>query len=112
VKRERQIAEEIANELHRVFGPIMPEALAEKNDAICKIFADAFDRYHVVSEASGARILAYVPKVLADLNLKFAELDRQLDAAVRPPARLATIGANGRDFFKIKSKGETQNDTL
>jgi hypothetical protein len=35
-----------------------------------------------VSEASGARILKLVPLVLAKLNLKHAELQYRLDAAV------------------------------
>jgi hypothetical protein len=83
--RERAIASEIANELHRALGPMPPEALAEKNDDICKVFADAFDRHHVVSEASGERILAHVPKVLAGLNQSFADLNRKLDAAMRQP---------------------------
>jgi hypothetical protein len=80
-KREREIAAEIADELHRVLGPTSPEVLAEKSDLVCGIFADSFDRHQVVSEASGERILAHVPLVLADLNRKFAELNRQLDAA-------------------------------
>jgi hypothetical protein len=82
--REHGIAEEIASELHRALGPTMPEALVGDNrDIVCGIFADAFDRHHVVSEASGARILKYVPSTLAKLNFEFAEFDRQLDAAIR-----------------------------
>jgi hypothetical protein len=91
--RERAIAAEIAHELHRALGPTMPEALGENRDIVCGIFADAFDRHQVVSEASGERILAYVPLELAERHRKFAELHRQLDAAVRssvPP----------RPFFK------------
>jgi hypothetical protein len=82
--RERAIASEIANELYHALGPAMPEALAENRDVVCETFARVFDRHGIVTEASGSRILAYVPKVLADLNLKFAELKSRLDAAVRP----------------------------
>ena len=83
--RERQIAEGIAAELHRVMGPILPEMLATKNAVIHKVFADAFDFYSVTDEPSAGRILAHVPKALAGLNLKFAELQRRLDAAMRQP---------------------------
>jgi hypothetical protein len=40
-KHERAVASEIAHEIHRVMGPILPEMLAEKNDVVCGIFADA-----------------------------------------------------------------------
>jgi hypothetical protein len=86
--RERAIAAEIAGEIHRVMGPTMPEALVGENrDIVCGVFADAFDRHGIVTEASGARILGYVPKVLAGLNQSFADLNRKLDAAVRPILR-------------------------
>jgi hypothetical protein len=82
--RERRIANEIAHEIHRVMGPTLPEALVgENSDVVCGIFADAFDRWHVVSEVSGERILAHVPKVLAELNLEFAERNCRLAAAMR-----------------------------
>jgi len=64
-------------------GPILPEALAENRDTVCEVFERVFDRHHVVTEDVGARILARVPKELAVLNLQFAELNRQLDAAIR-----------------------------
>jgi hypothetical protein len=83
--RERAIASEIANELYRELGPILPEMLATKNAVIHKVFADAFDFHSVTDEPSAGRILAHVPKALAGHNLKFAELQRRLDAAVRPP---------------------------
>jgi hypothetical protein len=82
-KLEHAIASEIAHELHRVMGPILPEMLAEKNDVVCGIFAEAFDRHGVAAEAAGARILAAVPAELARLNFKYAEFNRQLDAATR-----------------------------
>jgi hypothetical protein len=81
-KKEQAIAAEIANEIHRQLGPTMPEELAVKNDVICEIFGDAFDR-HSITESAADRILAFVPAYLAGLNLKFAELNRKLDAAVR-----------------------------
>jgi hypothetical protein len=84
-KREQAIAAEIANELHRALGPIMPEALAKNSDVVCAVFGRVFDRHHVVSEASGARILEYVPKILAGMNQSFADLNRKLDAAIRQP---------------------------
>ena len=82
---ERAIAAEVANELFRALGPaMMPESLGEKNrDVVERVFGDAFDRHGVAAEASGARILAYVPAELARLNFKYAEFDRKLDAAVR-----------------------------
>jgi hypothetical protein len=84
-RRERQIAEEIAHEIQRrVLGPTMrPEDLVGQNETVCGVFADFFDRHQVVSEESGARILAHVPKVLAKLNFEFAERNRRLDAATR-----------------------------
>jgi hypothetical protein len=90
--RERAIASEIANEIHRQLGPsVMPEALAVKNDVICEIFGDAFDS-HSVTESAAARILSYVPAHLVGLNLKqaqiaanFADLNRKLDAVIRQP---------------------------
>jgi hypothetical protein len=86
--RERAIAEEIANEIHRVLGPVMPEDVGDKNqDLVCGIFAGAFDRYRVVDEAAGARILSLVPSVLAELNFNFAKLNRQLDVAVAATVR-------------------------
>jgi hypothetical protein len=82
--RERAIASEIAHKIYRALGPAMPEALVGGNrDVVCGIFADVFDSHGVVSEASGGRILEFVPKVLASLNLKYAELHRQIDAAIR-----------------------------
>jgi hypothetical protein len=83
-KRERAIASEVANELFRVLGAIRPEELVGENrDVVERIFGHAFDRHGVVAEASGARILEFVPKVLASLNLKYAEFNRQIDAAIR-----------------------------
>jgi len=84
-KKEQAVAAEIADEIHRQLGPTRPEALGENREIVCGIFADAFDRHQVVSEASGARILGYVPKILAGLNQSFADLHRKLDAAVRQP---------------------------
>jgi hypothetical protein len=83
-KSERAVAAEIANELHRTLSPTRPEALAEKSDVICKVFGDAFDR-HGITESAAERVLSYVPAILADMNLKFAEMNRRLDAAIRPP---------------------------
>jgi hypothetical protein len=83
--RERRIAEEIAEELHRALGPIMPQDLGENGDTVRRLFGDAFDRHGIINETVAARILARVPKKLAELNLKFAELNRRLDAAVRQP---------------------------
>ena len=85
--RERRIAEEIARELHRALGPHAPEALAENSDVVCGIFSAAFDEHRVVSESSGARILAYVPAELARLNQSFADLNLKLDAAIRSRSR-------------------------
>jgi hypothetical protein len=82
-KKEQAVAAEIANEIHRQLGPTMPEELAVKNDVICEIFGDAFDR-HSITESAADRILAFVPVVLADLNREYAELNSRLDAAVRP----------------------------
>jgi hypothetical protein len=83
-KHERAVAAEIANEIHRALGPAMPE-VGENRDTVCRIFADAFDRHQVVSEASGERILKCVPKILAGLYQNYAELNSRLDAAVRQP---------------------------
>jgi hypothetical protein len=80
--RERRIAEEIARELHRAIGNLMPESLPAHGDVVRSTFGDAFDRHHIVDETVAARILARVPRTLARLNLKFAELNAQLDAAV------------------------------
>jgi hypothetical protein len=92
VKRERRIAEEIANELHRALGPIMPEDLGENSEVVERVFGDAFDRHHVVSEASGARVLGYVPAELARLNQSFADLNQKLDAAIRQPRPPSFVG--------------------
>jgi hypothetical protein len=83
-KRSREIATEIATEINRVLGPIMPEMLATKNDVIQKVFGDAFDR-HGVSEAEAEIILSYVPGMLAANNAQFADLHRKLDAAITRP---------------------------
>ncbi len=85
IARERRVAEEIASELHRVLGPTMPEALAEKSDVVCGIFADAFDRHGIVDESVGARILGHVPKFLATMNQSLADLNAKIDAAIRQP---------------------------
>jgi hypothetical protein len=81
--RERGIAEYIARELHCLLGPHAPESLAENSDIVCETFSRIFDQHGIVNEAAGARILAYVPVELARLNFKFAEFDRQLNAAIR-----------------------------
>jgi hypothetical protein len=82
--RERAIASEIAHELHRALGAIRPEELVGENrDVVEKVFGTAFDRHGVTAEAVAARILKFVPKRLAELNLKFADFNRQLDAAIR-----------------------------
>ena len=83
---EQSIANEIAHEIYQALGPTMPEALAKNGDVVCEVFGRAFDRHGIINEASGARILAYVPKELAVRNLQFAEINRQLVAAVRPKA--------------------------
>jgi hypothetical protein len=91
--RERAIAAEIADELHRVLGPILPQDLAGKNgDIVRGVFGDAFDRHGIINETVAARILARVPKVLARMNLQFAELNRQLAVAARPRFTEATRG--------------------
>ena len=84
-KHERAIASEIANELNRVLGRAMPEALADNRDIVCGIFATVFDRHHVVTEDAGERILQCVPKILAGRYQSYAELNSRLAAAVRPP---------------------------
>jgi hypothetical protein len=83
--RERQIAEEIANEIYHELGPVAPEALAlaKNSDIVCKVFSDAFDRHRITNEASAARILKHVPKILAGLNESFANLNQKLDAAIQ-----------------------------
>lgn len=80
-RRDRRIAEEIAAELTEALGPIAPEALIEHRDTVCETFDRVFDRHQIITEDAGARILGYVPKVLAARNLEFAETNRQLDAA-------------------------------
>jgi hypothetical protein len=80
--RDRRIAEEIAHELQRVLGPILPEELAENRDAVCGVFDRVFDRHRIVNEDVGARILARVPKELARLNLQYVETNRRLNVAV------------------------------
>ena len=84
-KFEQAIASEIAHELTRALGPIAPETLAIKSDTVCRIFSDALDRNGVVDESAAERVLAFVPGMLAGMNQTFAELNRRLDAAVRPP---------------------------
>jgi hypothetical protein len=88
--RERGIAEDLARELHRLLGPHSPQALAEHSDVVCETFARIFDQHGVVAESSGARILSFVPAELARLNFKYAELDRQLTAAIRPTDQSST----------------------
>ena len=89
-KKEQAVAAEIADELTRALGPIAPETLAIKSDTVCRIFSDALDRNGVVDESAAERVLAFVPGILADVNLKFADLQRKLDAAVRPPRMIGT----------------------
>jgi hypothetical protein len=88
---EQAVALQIAQELTRALGPILPEALATANETVCGIFADAFDRNEVTNEAAAARILGYVPKFLVDLNSQFAELNARLDAAIRQPIRAGSL---------------------
>src|ERR1035437_2911877 len=91
--RERAIAAEIANELAlspAMQGGLTPEPLSDNSSLVCEVFGRVCDRHQVVTEDAGARILEYVPKVLAKLNLKFADLNRQLDAAIR---QTRTIGS-------------------
>jgi hypothetical protein len=91
-KFEQSVASAIAHELHRVMGPILPEMLATRNDIVCGVFSTVFDQYKIFDEAVAARILKFVPKRLAELNFKFAEFNRQFNAAMRPainPERLA-----------------------
>jgi hypothetical protein len=83
-KHERAVAAKIASELHRVLGPIAPETLAVKSEVTCKVFSEVFD-YYGVTESAAERILHLVPAILADLNLKFAELNSRLDAVIRQP---------------------------
>jgi hypothetical protein len=91
-KFEQACASEIAHELTRALGPIAPETLAIKSDTVCRIFSDALDRNGVVDESAAERVLAFVPGILADVNLKFAELNSRLDAAMlRPPRRAALL---------------------
>ena len=82
---ERSVALQIAQELTRTLGPVQPEMLAQKNDVICRVFGEALDRNQIVDESAAERILSYVPRLLADMNRQHAELNRQLDAAIRPP---------------------------
>jgi hypothetical protein len=71
-KYEQAIAAEIAQELHACLGStMMPEDLVGQNrDVVCEVFGRVFDRHQVVSEVSGARILGYVPKLLANAARK------------------------------------------
>jgi hypothetical protein len=81
---ERAVAFKIAEDLTHTLGPILPEALAVKSDVVCRIFSDALDQNRIVDETAAERILHYVPAFLAEMNLKYAEFDRQLTAAIRP----------------------------
>jgi hypothetical protein len=49
---ERCVALEIAQTLTHTLGPVMPEALAQKNDAVCRVFGEALDRNQIVDEAA------------------------------------------------------------
>jgi hypothetical protein len=84
--RERAIADEIANELHRVLGPLNPEDLEKNSATVGEVFGRVFDRHGIIDEAPAAQILARVPKELAALNLPFADLNRKLDSAIRTSA--------------------------
>ncbi|SIO50132.1 hypothetical protein SAMN05443247_06641 [Bradyrhizobium erythrophlei] len=81
-RRERQIGEEIATELAKASGLAMlpPEASTENQTVVEEIFTRVFDQYQI-NEAEGDRILEHTWKALA--RLKFAERNRQLDAATR-----------------------------
>jgi hypothetical protein len=61
--------------MERIHQAILPEDLAAHSDVLCGVFGDAFDRHGIINETVAARILARVPKVLARLNLQFAELN-------------------------------------
>jgi hypothetical protein len=80
---ERAVALKIAQDLTHTLGPIRPESLVVMNDVVCRIFSDALDKNGVDDESAAERILHYVPAFLAQLNLKYAESDRQLNAAIR-----------------------------
>jgi hypothetical protein len=92
---EMCVALEIARDLTRTLGPVRPEMLAGKNQAIGAVFGDALDRNEITDEAAAERILHFVPPFLADLHRGRAELDARLAAAIsemgRPgvPARCA-----------------------
>jgi hypothetical protein len=92
---EQAVALQIAQELTRALGPIMPEALAVANETVCAIFGNVLDQNRITDEAAAERILHFVPPFLADLNRGRAELDARLAAAIsemgRPgvPARCA-----------------------
>jgi hypothetical protein len=71
---ERAIAVELAAELTKALGPVLPpEALSAKDgDVVREVFSRVFDAHGIVIEAVGARILSRLPKLLAR-----AEFNRQ-----------------------------------
>jgi hypothetical protein len=89
--RDRRVAEEVVNELYDALGPVLlhqigcgvvtSEALPEEaRDKVGDVFSRVFDRHKIVTKFAGANVLACIPRILAK-----AELNRQLDAAMRQP---------------------------
>ena len=89
---ERAIAAEVADELYEALRPAMDAAgpfadaskfMEENRGLIAHIFGLACERHQLTSEAEAARVLGFVPPVLADLRRRFDQLNRQVDAAVK-----------------------------
>jgi hypothetical protein len=83
--RERRIAAEIANELYHALRPAMdkgPDAetlMAENRGLVAHIFGIACERHQLATEAAAARVLAYVPSVLAEMNRRFEDLNKKFE---------------------------------
>jgi hypothetical protein len=70
-------------------------------------FLTPWIRTAFVDESAAERVLHYVPAFLAELNLKFAEFDRQLDAAIRQGSTRLTLQ---RYLYRRNKYGEMFRD--
>ena len=76
---ERAIAAELADELVKELGPMMPESLAAiSGEKVCEVFELVFNRRKIVIASDGERVMARTWRLLAK-----AERNRQL--AMRQP---------------------------
>jgi hypothetical protein len=91
-KREKAIAQEVANELYALTQPTMDiggDVTPLLQLHLPHIFGKACERHSLQTEAECQRVFGYVTPALASLNQRFQKLARRVEKNARKAERKA-----------------------